>query len=85
MFYGEFHQNIDDKGRVIIPAKYREPLGPTFYITKDIWNQEDERCLCVYSQDEFDKLREKLSNLSRGPKQSRGSGEVEELQRCGSL
>ena len=76
MFYGEYHQNIDDKGRVIIPAKFRQPLGTVFYITKDLWNQADERCLCIYSQEEFDKLREKLAGLSRGPKQSRALSRV---------
>ena len=71
MFYGEFHQNIDDKGRVIIPSKYRASLGTVFYITKDLWNQDDEKCLCIYPQEAFDTLREKLRNLSKGPKQSR--------------
>ena len=71
MFYGEFYQNIDDKGRVIIPAKYRPALGSLFYITKDLWNQEDEKCLYIYPQEAFDELREKLRGLSKGPKNSR--------------
>ena len=70
-FYGEYHQNIDDKGRLIIPSKYRPALGSLFYITKDLWNQEDEKCLYIYPQEGFDALREKLARLSKGPKQSR--------------
>lgn len=71
MFYGEFHHSIDDKGRLIMPSKYREQLGPLFYITKDLWNQEEEKCLYIYPQEAFDELRQKLRNLSKGSKQAR--------------
>ena len=36
MFIGEFHHNIDDKGRIAIPSKYREILGNNFVITRGI-------------------------------------------------
>lgn len=71
MFYGEFRHGIDDKGRLIIPSKYRESLGPLFYITKDLWNQENEKCLYIYPQEAFDELREKLRGLSKGSQQAR--------------
>ncbi len=70
-FYGVYHQNIDEKGRVIIPSKYRPALGSLFYVTKDLWNQEEEKCLYIYPQEGFDALREKLRSLSKGPKMSR--------------
>ena len=30
MLMGEFHHSIDDKGRLILPAKFREDLGDDF-------------------------------------------------------
>ena len=50
MFFGEYRHSVDDKGRIIMPSKYREQLGSTFYITIDLWGQEEEKCLCVYAE-----------------------------------
>ena len=58
MLLGEYHHNIDDKGRLVIPTKYREELGDNFVITRGI-----EKCLYVYSQKEWDKLVTKLNTL----------------------
>ena len=55
---GEFHHNIDDKGRLIIPSKFRSELGERFIITKGL-----DKCLFVYSINEWNKIIEKLSNL----------------------
>ena len=55
---GEFHHNIDDKGRLIIPSKFRSELGEKFIITKGL-----DKCLFVYSMNEWNKIIEKLSNL----------------------
>ena len=43
MFVGEFSHNIDSKGRIIMPAKFREQLGEQFMITKGL-----DGCLFVY-------------------------------------
>lgn len=58
MLMGEFHHNIDDKGRLIIPSKFRGELGERFIITKGL-----DKCLFVYSMNEWNKIIEKLSNL----------------------
>ena len=58
MFIGEFHHTIDDKGRIIIPSKFREKLGNQFIITRGIDN-----CLFVYSNDDWMKITNKLSSL----------------------
>ena len=58
MLMGEFHHNIDDKGRLTLPAKFREELGDSFIITRGL-----ESCLFVYTMDEWKKITERLNNL----------------------
>lgn len=66
MLLGEYHHNIDDKGRLVIPTKYREELGDEFIITRGI-----ERCLYVYSKVEWEKLVSKLNALPFTKKDAR--------------
>ena len=56
MLVGEFQHNIDAKGRVIMPAKFRDELGEKFVVTKGL-----DKCLFVFSPDEWEKLDQKLS------------------------
>lgn len=58
MFLGEFQHTIDDKGRIIIPAKFREALGTEFIITRGLDN-----CLFVYPRQEWNQLEQKLKQL----------------------
>ena len=58
MFMGEYHHNIDDKGRLIIPAKFRNELGEKFIITRGL-----EKCLYVYSESEWNTIVDKLKTL----------------------
>ncbi|HHV71710.1 MAG TPA: division/cell wall cluster transcriptional repressor MraZ [Clostridia bacterium] len=58
MFMGEYQHTVDEKGRVIIPAKFREELGEKFIITKGLDN-----CLFVYPQEEWSNLEQKLKQL----------------------
>ena len=58
MLMGEFHHNIDDKGRLIIPSKFRSELGESIIITKGL-----DKCLFVYSLKEWNKITEKISAL----------------------
>ncbi len=66
MFMGEYHHSIDDKGRLIIPAKFREGLGEKFIITRGI-----ENCLFVYSEQDFKKIVNKLETLPFTKKDAR--------------
>ena len=58
MLMGEFHHNIDDKGRLIIPSKFRSELGESVIITKGL-----DKCIFVYSLKEWNKIIEKISAL----------------------
>ena len=58
MLMGEFHHNLDDKNRLIIPSKFRNEIGNKFIVTRGI-----EKCLFVYSLDEWNKIIEKLNSL----------------------
>jgi len=58
MFMGEYQHTIDDKGRLIMPAKFREDLGGKFVVTKGL-----DGCLFVYPMKEWQTLETKLRNL----------------------
>ena len=66
MFMGEYHQTIDEKGRIIIPSKFREDLGEKFIITRGI-----ENCLFVYSLSSWEKITNKLESLPFTKKDAR--------------
>lgn len=58
MFIGEYIYSMDNKGRINIPAKFRERLGETFYITKGLDN-----CLFVFPEVEWRNFEDKLKQL----------------------
>lgn len=66
MFIGEYHHSIDDKGRLIIPSKFREELGNNFIITRGI-----ENCLFVYSLDSWNEIVRKIESLPFTKKDAR--------------
>lgn len=55
---GEFSHTVDTKGRLIIPAKFREQLGTQFIVTRGM-----DGCLFGYSLDEWQVLEAKLKEL----------------------
>lgn len=55
---GEYQHTIDEKGRMIIPAKFRDELGEHFVITRGLDN-----CLFVYPQSEWKLIEQKLKTL----------------------
>ncbi|MEY9970019.1 MraZ protein [Lysinibacillus sp. RC46] len=66
MFMGEYQHSVDAKGRLIVPAKFRDALGETFVVTRGLDN-----CLFGYPMDEWRKLEEKLKGLPMTKKDTR--------------
>ena len=57
VFQGEFDHSVDDKGRVIIPTRFRSSLGERFYMTKGIGN-----CIFVYTEAAYKDLSDTLQS-----------------------
>jgi len=66
MLIGEYRHSLDPKGRIIIPAKFRDELGDEFVMTKGLDN-----CLFVYPKDEWIKIENKLKDLPMTNKAAR--------------
>ncbi len=66
MFIGQYSHNIDAKGRIIVPAKFRNELTDKVIITKGL-----DGCLVVYNQDQFEKLVNELMSLPETMKDAR--------------
>ena len=66
MLIGEYHHSIDEKGRLIIPSKFREDIGNSFVVTRGL-----DGCLFVYSLIEWEKIVTKLKKLPFTKKDTR--------------
>lgn len=55
---GEYQNSLDVKGRIIVPAKFRDELGYKCVLTKGL-----DSCLYIYPMDEWMKFQEKLAKL----------------------
>lgn len=66
MLMGEYHHNIDEKKRLIIPSKFRSELGERVVLTRGL-----DQCLFLYREEEFNKIVEKLKNMPFTKKQVR--------------
>jgi MraZ protein len=64
-FSGKYYYTLDPKGRVIIPAPFREIISsnynPKLYVVNDIF----DNCLHIYPQEEWSKLEEKVRTLPK--------------------
>jgi len=59
MFIGEYQHNIDEKGRLAVPVKFRDDLAKGAVVTRGLDNS-----LFLYTKDEWQKLADKLAGLS---------------------
>jgi MraZ protein len=66
VFLGTYAPKLDDKGRVILPAKFRDELSGGLVVTRG-----QERCLYVFSQREFEEIHGKIRQASITSKLSR--------------
>jgi MraZ protein len=66
VFLGTFSPRLDDKGRIFLPAKFREDLAGGLVITKG-----QERCLRVYPAAEFARITERLRDAPMTAKSTR--------------
>ncbi|MEW9050369.1 MAG: division/cell wall cluster transcriptional repressor MraZ [Neobacillus sp.] len=66
MFMGEYHHSIDNKGRMIVPSKFRDELGEMFIITRGL-----DQCLFGYPMSEWELIEEKLKGLPLTKKDAR--------------
>lgn len=66
MLLGTHTPKLDDKGRVILPAKFREDLAGGVVVTRG-----QERCLYVFSSSEFESLHERIRQAPLSNKQAR--------------
>ena len=58
MLTGEYQHNMDQKGRVTVPSKFREDLGDKFYVCRGL-----DGCLFLLSQSQWDSLVEKVAAI----------------------
>jgi len=87
LFMGEFQHTVDKKGRLIMPARFREGLSQGFIVTKGL-----DHCLFVYPREEWFSIEKKLKTLPFTQKEARAfvrfffSGAVEcELDKQGRV
>ncbi len=70
MFYGEYKHNIDIKGRLVLPSKFRDTCRDheieTFFLTRGLDN-----CIFMFSESEWHLQEQKFKNMSFTKKESR--------------
>ncbi|GAB3539873.1 division/cell wall cluster transcriptional repressor MraZ [Arthrobacter tecti] len=66
MFLGTHTPRLDEKGRLILPAKFRDELSDGLVLTRG-----QERCIYVFSQREFEKVHEQMREAPISSRQAR--------------
>ena len=75
MFLGTHTPKLDEKGRLILPAKFREPLTDGLVMTKG-----QERCVVIWPTEQFDVYAEGLRTRSQNNEKVRA---YTRCKRCG--
>ncbi len=58
MFMNEYSHTIDAKGRMILPARFREDLGDSFILSPGF-----DTCLSIYPREKWNTMSDKLQQL----------------------
>ena len=66
MFLGEYQHSVDDKGRLVLPSKFRDRLQAGLVVTKG-----QDRCVYVYPMDRWEEELARLSTLPRTSRRNR--------------
>lgn len=87
MFLGEYEHTLDDKGRLAIPARFREELGESVVITRGL-----DHCLMGFTQTYWSQLAGQVSGLALGEFNARnirrllfGSATEQQMDRQGRI
>lgn len=70
MFYGEYEHSIDRKGRLILPAKFRE-MAKANFIEKFFVTRGLDKCLFMFAEEEWKTQEQKFKSLSFTKKETR--------------
>jgi MraZ protein len=70
MFYGEYIHSIDRKGRLILPAKFREVAKGNF-IEKFFVTRGLDKCLFMFAEEEWKVQEQKFKSISFTKQESR--------------
>ena len=66
MFLGQFQHNLDDKGRLMIPARYRELLAAGAFITQGF-----DKCLMVMTDVHFREVYDRINAMNMADQNAR--------------
>lgn len=66
MFLGEYEHNLDDKGRVAIPSRFRDELGEGVVVTRGF-----DHCLTCWPRPAFERLSQQVNSLTLGQNEAR--------------
>ena len=66
MFIGEYSHNLDAKGRIVIPTRFRDELENNFILTRGL-----DGCLAIYSNKQWEKMLADLQKLPNTKKVTR--------------
>jgi len=64
LLINSFDHNVDAKGRVFIPAKWREDLGETMIVTRGMLGQGTSRCLFAMSLSTWNEVLERFKKIA---------------------